>query len=81
MNKPTVCLICGKLGTSVWTITSGARVAIADLCVEHGAPMEAVMERAEARPRTTKRGGAKVQRSTESPKFRPLHWTPPAKSE
>ena len=77
-NKPTVCLICGKLGTGVWTVSVGPRVAIADLCTEHAVPLEAIMTRAEARPRTTRGGQSKVQRVTDTPKFRPLDWTPPS---
>ncbi len=79
MNRePTVCIICGKLGTGAWTITHGPRVAIADLCAEHTEPLVAILERAEARPRTGKKGVSKVQRSRRVSSFEPLDWTPPS---
>lgn len=77
MNDPTVCLICGKLGTGVWTITVGPRIGIADLCVEHAGPLEQIMELAEARPKSDRRRPSKYQSARRKPKFKPLDWTPP----
>jgi len=79
---PGTCIICGALGTTRWTLTSGEVASVADLCGEHSSPLQAVVDAAGTKPpggsEEKKWGPAQIpQRQPRKSSFEPLKWTPP----
>lgn len=77
------CLTCQRRATTKWTLHNGRDVAIAELCDEHSAPLQRIMDEANVdiivrehrgsetakRPRTPKGQGLKLE---------PFDWAPPS---
>lgn len=73
------CFVCGKLGIVQWTVSAGDKVAIADLCVDHAAPLEEIVEATSKRETEKGKPWEKPipQKVNRSQTFEPLAWEPP----
>lgn len=80
--KPRVCVVCGALGTTRWTITNGDIASVADLCGEHSAPLNEVVAAAGLNPPEADTVQMPVtvptQRQPRKASYEPLVWQPPA---
>lgn len=78
--KARVCVICGALGTTRWTINNGEVVSVADLCGLHSVPLNDVIEAAGLNPPAAATAPALppviVQRQPRRTSFEPLNWQP-----
>jgi hypothetical protein len=81
------CVICGQPNVQMWTLDNMYAAGVAYLCVEHGAPLQAVLEAAgdlapdDQIPLPERAMGpvpSSVGRGRRAPEMAPLlDWTPP----
>lgn len=72
-----VCVICGVLGTTRWTLDNLQVAVVAHLCPEHAAPIEEIVAAASTMPRS----GPLMdmpRRQERKRGMEPLDWTPPS---
>lgn len=73
--------MCGALGTTRWTLNNQEVASVADLCAEHSAPLQAVVDLVGTKLPVEQdnewEAPAQVQRIPRKRSFQPLSWTPP----
>lgn len=73
------CVVCGKLGTKLWTIDSGEMVAVLELCNEHGRPLMELLALGDEPPARGEEDEllSAPRRQERKRPVKPLQWTPP----
>lgn len=72
------CVICGALGTIRWTLDNLQVAVVADLCVEHAAPLEEIVQAAGTGPPDKTLEPTAPRRQARKRGMEPLDWTPPS---
>src|SRR4029453_2046022 len=79
MPNANGCVMCGALITTRWTVDSGEKISVADLCAEHEMPLRQILlmagDKPPARPVPMTIKPPRSTERTRPPK--PLEWGPP----